>query len=77
MISVADAQGKEVLSIAEVFTVPGLLSFAPQYYLVKPPSIKLACDPTLSCPNSIYINPYEELCCQDFEIAVQEFQFLP
>jgi len=77
VVSAVDARGEKVLSMSEVFTVPGLFSYVHQYYLEKPPSVEVSYDPTFGFPESIYIVPYTEPCCEDFEIEVRDFQILP
>jgi hypothetical protein len=86
VIAVTDSQGNEV-SIEdeqspyyydrELFTVPGLFSYAHQTFLEEPPIIMVHYDPTFGYPDSIYIDPWVEPCCQDFEISVRDFQVLP
>lgn len=85
VVSVADAHGERVSPNDNVdssyyyenyFTIPGLFSHVHQIYLEKPPSIRVTYDPTLGYPYSIYVNPYVEPCCQDYEIIVESFQVL-
>ncbi len=86
VVSVIDAQGDKISNMDDgrsayyyenYFTVPGLFSYVHKYYLEKPPSINVSYDPTLGFPDSIYINPYTEPCCDDFGIEIRDFQVLP
>ena len=86
VISVVDADSKMILPTdyadasyyyQNFFTIPGLFSYTGQYYLKKPPAMRVTFDQVLGYPNSIYIDPWREPCCQDFTITVQNFQILP
>jgi len=84
VISVVDAEGKKVLFTDEasrshehLFSVPGLFSYILETYSGRPPSIQVSYNPALGYPESIYIDPYSEPCCQDFSIDVRDFQILP
>lgn len=59
------------------FTISGLFSYVHEYYLEKPPDIRVSYNSTLGYPESIYINPYTEPCCQDFTIEIKNFEVLP
>ena len=86
VVSVTDAQG-DIISAEEsnnsayyyqnFFTVPGLFAYVHQYYLERPPSIEIIYDSVFGFPGSIYIDPYTEPCCQDFQITIDDFQVLP
>ncbi len=85
VVSVVDALGQRISSEndadfsydSQYFTIPGLFSYAYQTIWEKPPLIRVFYDPALGYPDSIYVDPYTEPCCQDFAIAVQDFQVLP
>jgi hypothetical protein len=82
VVSVTNTQGEKVSSDDDIyydhyfFSVPGLFSYVSETYLEKPPSIEVSYDPTFGYPNTIYIDPWMEPCCQDFTISVQDFQVL-
>ncbi len=61
------------------FTIPGLFSYTANQYYSKhsPADMQITFDKVLGYPNSIYINPWTEPCCQSFTITVQNFQILP
>ena len=39
--------------------------------------MQVSYNPTYGYPENIYIDPYSEPCCQDYEIEVKDFQILP
>ncbi len=86
VISVVDSQGNNLPLVndpdtsffyPETFTIPGLFSYAHQTIWKKLPFINISYDPALGYPTSIYVDPYREPCCQDFQIEIQDFQVLP
>ena len=86
VIAVADAQGNMVsiedtqsfaYSDRELFTVLGLFSYAYRTFLEEPPTIRVTYNSTYGYPESIFVDPYIEPCCQDFSIDVLDFHVLP
>jgi hypothetical protein len=86
VVSVVDARGETISpegdkNTANVypypFTIPGLFSYIYQAIWERPPVIQVSYDPALGYPESIYIDPYSEPCCQDFTFGVQDLQVLP
>jgi hypothetical protein len=86
VISMIDARGNIVLFNGDTnaghyydnyFTVPGLFATVLESYSKKPASIVVSYDLVLGYPARIYVDPYKEPCCQDYEILVQDFQILP
>jgi hypothetical protein len=86
VISLVDSLGNNVppenipdvnFRYPNAFTIPGLFSYAHQTILAKPPSLDISYDLTFGYPKDIYIDPYVEPCCQDFDIVVRDFQVLP
>jgi len=86
VISVVDAHGQTISpkddeDIAYYYpdrlTIPGLFSYAYQTFWEKPPIIKVSYDPFYGYPETIYIDPYIEPCCQDFTFEVRNFEILP
>jgi hypothetical protein len=79
--NIVTPEGKHEPTVAyyyrNFFTVPGLFSYLHQYYLKKPPDIRITYDSTLGYPEKIYIDPYTEPCCQDFTIEIMNFEILP
>ncbi len=61
----------------QFFTVPSLFDYVYKSYLEKPDEIMVAYDPTFGYPNTIYINPYSEPCCQGFTFKISNFEILP
>jgi hypothetical protein len=85
VISVVDVHGETVArddnDIAYYYpdrlTIPGLFSYAYQTFWEKPPTIKVTYEPDLGYPETIYVDPYTEPCCQDFTFEVRDFEVLP
>ncbi|HUI89161.1 MAG TPA: DUF6174 domain-containing protein [Anaerolineales bacterium] len=80
-----DAQGRKVttgdgLGVGPYFpsklTITGLFSFSHELILRKPAMLLISYDPALGYPQSIYIDPWHEPCCQDYAIGVEDFKIL-
>jgi hypothetical protein len=86
IISMVDGQGKIIPlnpnndsahDSQSLFTIPGLFLYVRQSIVQKPPAMEVSYDPVFGFPSRIYIDPYTEPCCQDFETKVEDFQVLP
>jgi hypothetical protein len=86
VVAVVDALGNRVSiedtqSFAyperELFTIPGLFTYVHQIFLAEPPMIRVTYDSTYGYPDSIFVDPYIEPCCQEYWIDVLEFRVLP
>lgn len=86
IVSMVDGQGKMIpvntsgdaaQNHQNFFTISGLFLYARQSIMRNPPSIEISYDDFFGFPSRIYIDPYTEPCCQDFEIKIEDFQVLP
>ena len=86
VISLVDTQGNTVVfpsrtndayDDARYFTVNALFSEVKQAYEDNALTIQVSFNSTYGYPESIYIDPYSEPCCQDYKIEIQDFQVLP
>jgi hypothetical protein len=73
----ADEEAFSTYAAEYYFTIPGWFRYVKETYEMKPPEVQVEFNPTYGFPDSIYIDPYTEPCCQDFTITVEDFQILP
>ena len=86
VISVVDARGQTVSAAfdpdtefyyPDLFSVPGLFSYATQEFDKQPPSVDVSYDPLLGYPTLISVDPYVEPCCEEYDVTVEKLQILP
>jgi len=79
VVSVINAEGdsEPVNDDAASFTVTALFVDIAEAYQRKAPSIRISYNPIYGYPERMYINPYAEPCCQDYDIEIRDFQTLP
>ena len=86
VISVVDAESQRPLpevgkSISpyeqDSLTIPGVFYGLQRIYSMEPPIMRITYNSKFSYPESTYIDPYTEPCCEDYDIDIQDFQVLP
>lgn len=79
IISVLNSQGNKIQDddSAGEFTIAELFADIQVNFQRKAPIIRVTYNPDYGFPENVFINPWREPCCQDYEIKISNFQVLP
>lgn len=79
IVSVTDTQGNKIQDFYSDrdFTISGIFDDIQSRFQSKAPVIRVRYNSFFGYPEDVFINPYREPCCQDYEVIIRGFQVLP